>query len=216
MKMNQLSETLAQPFCPVKSNNSQLPLPFPDSMIHHKVTPLHIVGNTLEDIIRRGKAYGVSSSHRVLSPGLLVKKFDLTRDCLQHALGLTTAQREVTLRLLAYWAYYGQVYVKEAQVTSEPGCSKATYWRTIGLLRSLGLIRTIPRFLIREHAQISNLYLLHKLLLVIARYLAEHGVVFWEKWLRPALAMPGQQFWSEIWQTPEDRAGPGAVEFSGS
>jgi hypothetical protein len=56
--------------------------------------------------------------------------------------------------------------------------------------------------------QISNLYLLHKLLLVIARYLAEHGVQFFEKWLRPYLSMPGRSFWPSVIQSPEARAGP--------
>lgn len=207
--------TLAQPFWPVKSLNSQFPLSFPNSMIHHKLSLLPSKIIVSSNNIGINKAYGVSRTYRVLSPGLLVKKFDLVRDFLQYTLGLTLAQREVTLRLLTYWAYYAQVYVKEAQVTSEPGCSKATYWRTIRLLRSRGLIRTIPRFIIRPHAQISNLYRFDKLVLLIARYLAEHGVAFWEKWLKPALAMPGRQFWSQVWETPGVSAAPGALAYSG-
>ena len=208
--------TVAQPFCPVKpSNNSQLPL-FPVSMIHHK----SCLPGSSKVIVSYGnyreRPYGVSRSRRVLSPQLLLKKFDLVRDCLQSVLGLTTAQREVTLRLLRFWAYYGKVYPKEATITEQPGCKKVTFWRTIRLLKDMGLISVVHRYVLRPHAQISNLYRLDRLALLLARYLAEHGTHFWEKWLRPALAMPGQQFWSQIFLTPGDRVGPGVVEFSSS
>ncbi len=205
--------TVAQTFCPVKSTiNSQLPL-FPDSMIHHKVTLPRIVGNTLEDIVERGKRYGVSSSYRVLSPQLFLKQFDRVRDCLEYTLGLTVSQREVALRLLRLWAYYGNVYPKEAQITGQPGCSKATYWRTIRILESRGLVNVINRFIIRPHAQISNLYRLDRLVLLLARYIAEHGEAFSEAWLQPYLTMPGREFWSLIFRGPGDRAGPGLPAF---
>jgi len=142
--------------------------------------------------------YGVSSSNRVLTPGLLLKKFDYIRDYLQYTLGLPTAQRAVILRLLPLWAYYGSVYPKETQITKLPGCSKATFWRTIKVLESIGLIRVVNRYLMRPQAQISNLYLLHNLIVVIARYLAEHGQNFKEKWIRPFLIMPGSQFWPQL------------------
>ena len=199
---------VAQPFCLVKpSLNSQLPL-FPDSMIHHKGG-----GHRNKIIVSyrslyKDKPYGVSSASRVLSPQLLFKKFDYIRECLIHPIGLTTAQREVTLRLLRLWAYYGYVYPKEAQVTGEPGCSKATYWRTLHIMRELGLVQVINRFVIRPHAQISNLYRLDRLLLLLARYISEHGHAFYESWLRPYLTMPGREFWSQIFRVPGDRAGP--------
>jgi len=188
---------VAQTFGYVKS-------PSPGSMIHHKV----IINNTLDNnrhtthriILRKGMClnhYGVSSSQRIISPGLMLKKFDYIRDCLDNVVGLTTAQREVTLRLIRFWAYYGNVYPKESAITLEPGCSKTTFWRTIRILRELGLIRVVNRYILRPHAQISNLYLLHNLVVVIARYLAEHGQDFKAKWLRPFLQMTGAQFWSQ-------------------
>lgn len=164
-------------------------------MIHHKET------TQLKKRIVYSKReypfppYGVSRSRRVLSPQLLLNRYDRVRDCLEDILGLTTAQREVALRLLRYWAYYGNVYVKSAAITAEPGCSKATYWRTVKIMQLRGLITVINRFIIRPHAQISNLYKFDRLLLIIARYLAEHGAAFREKWLRPYLSMPGSQFW---------------------
>ncbi|GAI35243.1 unnamed protein product, partial [marine sediment metagenome] len=96
---------------------------------------------------------------------IMVRATDLTRNftvfggCQQpRKMKLTTAEREVTLRLLRFWAYYGNVYPKASTVAAEPGCSKATFWRTIALLERLGLMRRINRYVIRPHAQISNLY----------------------------------------------------------
>jgi len=153
-------------------------------------------------MIERGKRYGVSSSRRVLSPQLLLKKFDLVRDCLQYRLGFSTAQREVILRLLRLWAYYGYVYPKESLVTAEPGCTKATFWRTIRALRDQGLIHIINRFIIRPHAQISNLYRLDKLVVLIAKYLAEHIAHVWPDWTMPALLTPWPELWSFSFSSP--------------
>jgi hypothetical protein len=167
-------------------------------MIHHKSPSLPnrvIVSYSRLNIDKR---YGVSQSRRILSPQLLLKRFDMVRDCLSEVLGLTTAQREVVLRLLRLWAYYGRVYPKESQITLEPGCSKATYWRTVRLLEELRLISVINRYVIRPHAQISNLYRLDRLALLLARYLNEHGIGFLEDWLSPFLTMPGRLFWRYI------------------
>jgi len=199
---------VAHAFDLVKSPiNSQFPL-FSDSMIHHKelLLPSRIIVSYSN--ICKDRRYGVSSASRVLSPQLLFKKFDYVRKCLADTLGLTTAQREVALRLLRLWAYYGQVYPKEAQITGEPGCSKATYWRTVTILKELGLIHVINRYVLRPHAQISNLYRLDRLVLLLARYIAERGHAFYESWLQPYLAIPGREFWSQIFRAPGDRAGP--------
>ena len=182
-----------------------------DSMIHHNVPgviPRKLIVSYKS--IERAP-YGVSQSRRILSPQILLKKFDRIRDCLEDVVGLSTAQREVVLRLLRFWAYYSQVYPKQAQVSSEPGCSKATYWRTVRQLSDRGLIEVINRYVVRPHAQISNLYRLDRLVLLLARYLAEHGCPFREKWLEPYLSMPGRLFWSIVYQTPEARAGPGGL-----
>ncbi|MBA7560958.1 hypothetical protein ES708_02592 [subsurface metagenome] len=200
--------TLVQPVDSVKSINSQLPLFPPEPVIHHKVQGPYIVGYTIREIQYGGKPYGVSRSHRVLSPGLLLKKYDRVRDCLAGPMGLTVCQREVVIRLLRLWAYYGSVYPKESQVTELPGCSKATFWRTIRELKELGLVHVINRYVIRPHAQISNLYRLNRLVLVIARYLAEHGTGFLEPWLKPYLQLPGRVFWGSLAACRQSRAGP--------
>ncbi len=208
MQATNSPSTVAQTFWPVKSTvNTQLPL-FPVSMIHHKDPLLRNKIIVSYSNIGSSKAYGVSRSRRAITSSLFIKKFDYIRDCLKDVLGLTTSQREVTLRLLRLWSYYGLVYPKASMLTDSPGCSKATYWRTIRLLKDAGLIEVLNRYVIRPHAQISNLYRLDRLALLLARYLAEHGVAFWEKWLRPALTMPGQQFWSQIFLTPGERVVP--------
>jgi len=199
---------IAHPFHPVKSLNSQLSFPLLDSMIHHK-TRISSRGKVIVSYSRYVcKPYGVSQAHRLLPPQLIMKKHDYLRECLEHVLFLTPAQREVTFRLLRLWSYYGQVYPKEAQITAQPGCSKATFWRTISKLKALELVRVVNRYVIRPHAQISNLYLLDKLAVLLARYLAEHIAHAWPDWLKPALAMPLREFCRWLSETPEARAGP--------
>lgn len=177
-------------------------------MIHHKASgdPKKIV--VFYSSISLCQRYGVSSSRRVLSPGLFIKRYDQVRRFLERTLGLSTAQREVALRILRLWAYYGLVYPKESQITQEPGCSKATFWRTVRLLKDAQLVQVVNRFVIRPHAQISNLYLLERLALAIARYLAEHGLVFRGSWACPALATTGQAFWNRIFGSPVATTGP--------
>lgn len=223
-------KNVAHPFCPVKPPIINCPVDgkpcdriikaccscpryiksslSSNSMIHHNVLQGRNKIIVSYGSIYKGTPYGVSRTYRVLSPQLLLKKYDLIRDCLAFTLGLTVAQREVTLRLLRLWAYYGSVYPKESQITELPGCSKATFWRTIHLLEESHLLQVINRYVIRPHAQISNLYRLDKLILVIARYLAEHGIPFLEKWLTPVLTMPAQSFYRWVYQSPGARAGP--------
>lgn len=209
------TRTLAQPFWPVNTHTAINFSCLPDSMIHHKVS-LSEKNNMIVSYSRyRCKAYGVSPAYRVLSPQLLFKKQEYIRDCLYHVLGLTPGQIEVTFRLLCLWAYYGQVYPKEAQVSAEPGCSKATFWRTVRVLKEGGYIGVVNRFVIRHEAQISNLYRLDRLVVVLARYLAEHGTGFLEKWLTPALTMPARLFWDSVLQDRGARAGPLIPAFGG-
>ena len=147
------------------------------------------------------RCYGVSPSQKPdnpLSKSLFIKKYDRIRDFLLQ-LGFTTAQREIILSLLRLSTYYDEVYPKEAQITESSGYSKATFWRTIAKLKEQGLIEVINRFIPREKAQISNLYRLDKLILLIVRWLAEHGVKFTEKWLEAFLKMSGKDFWQKIW-----------------
>ena len=214
--MNRLTDnTVAQTFCSVKSQfNTQLPL-LPDSLRHHSnYTRKRIVGNRGK-VWRETGYYGVSSYYRILTKGLFIKRRDQVRDFLKDVLGFTVAQRELTLRLLEFWSHYGKVYPKIALLCEEPGCSKATAWRTVAILEGQGLIERVNRIMKPTRRQISNLYLLHKLLLLIARYLAEHGQAFYEKWLQPYLVLPGRLFWGGIYRVLEARVGPGGLTLVG-
>lgn len=188
----------------VKCTIDPLSQPFLDSMAHHKVpfSPDRVI------YYCRGKRvpgpYGVPSAQRILSPKLFNKLFDKVRDFLEVTLGFTTAKREVILRCLVYLIYYGKLYAKASQICAEPGCSERTFWRTMSELEAAQLVKIYNRFIFREHAQISNLYDFHKLLILIARYLAEHGQQFAQAWLQPYFAMSGREFWRSYLLAPSD------------
>jgi hypothetical protein len=142
--------------------------------------------------------YGVSSIKRLLSPQALLKHFDQVRQFMTDSLKLTTGQREVVFRLLKLWCYYGKVYSKENQITELPGCKKATFWRTIAILKHNNLVTVVNRYIKRDQAQISNLYILDKLILAIAKYLAEKGAKIHDFGAIKELLLPGSQFWQMI------------------
>ena len=190
--------TLAQVLDTVKPDmNSQLPL-LPDSVRHHSNPHnLYIRGNR-DKVWRETRYYGVSSDYRILTKELLLKRFDKVRDCLKFVLDLPTAEREFILRMLRLWAYYGKCYPTVASLCQEPGCSKATAWRALDKLKSCGLIQTINRYLEPYRRQISNLYILHGLLLVIAKYLAEHIPHVWPDELKPIFHLTWPGLWSSL------------------
>lgn len=181
----------------------------PGTVRHHKENRYGYKKIMSYVLIKRERHYGVSSSYRVLTKGVFNKRFDQVQHCLRDVVGLPLCESEATLVLLRFWAHYGKVYPKAELCCSRPGCSKATFWRAVRRLKDLGLIQTIPRFVIREHAQISNLYLLHNLIVVIARYLAEHGAHNYPKWVMPFIIMPAAKFWGEWVRTLGDTVGPG-------
>ncbi len=181
---------------PVKS--SQLPLPGFEPVAHHNQ------GSTPRKpylVIRRGgpwRSYGVPSRLRGLTVGVLRQKEEQVREYLGGGGGLTHGESQIVMELLRLWTRYGQVYCKSDQMRQNgilpfvaadgheftgtpatqcaPGCSQRTFWRAIAALRERNLVIVVNRFLIRPHAQISNLYKLNRLILLIVRYLAEHGV----------------------------------------
>lgn len=142
--------------------------------------------------------YGVPTERRLLSPGIFTKKFDRIRDYLVYA-GLTPAEREVCLNLLRLYCYCGKVYPKASQFTDQRGCSKRTFWRAIAKLEEQGLIESINRYL--HHLQISNAYRLDKLILILVRWLAEHGYQFTDKFTLALIRITANSFWRTIWTT---------------
>jgi hypothetical protein len=138
----------------------------------------------------------VPTERRLLSPGIFNKKFDRIRDYLANV-GLTPAEREIALNLLRLYCYYGKVYPKASAFTDVGGCSKRSFWRAIAKLEELGLIDRINRYL--YHLQISNSYRLDKLILILARWLAEHGHQFTDKFTLALLRLTDHSFWRTIW-----------------
>lgn len=195
MSKSTVGNILEQPFDNVNPVIKSSPGENSRSMIHHNVSISPRTKVVVSYKSLRSRRYGVSKAQRVLSPQLLFKRFDYIRDALKIVCGLTCSEREVVLRLLRFWAYYGYVYPKASQICSEPGCSEATFWRTIRKLRSSGLIEVINRFVIRPHAQISNLYRLDRLIVLLAKYLAEHIGHLWPDWLDPWLHLTWPEFW---------------------
>lgn len=186
----------------VKSPPQAAPRGSPGSMIHHNEPGARdriiIVGSKAGQWGR----YGVSRSRRIISPQTILRRFDQIRRCLAGPLGLSRKERDVVLELLRLWSYYEEIYPKADQVARAAWCGRATYWRTVRMLEDRGLITVINRYLVREEAQISNLYRLDKLIIVLAKYLAEHGLKFAESWIRPYLMIP----WPDIWRLNFDAA----------
>lgn len=154
--------------------------------------------------------YGVPSPRRIISPGLLNAQWDQIRRFLTEHLFLTTAEREAIFRLLKMATRYSNVYPKASQIAELPGCSVRTFWRAVAKVKDAGLITVINRFLVREEAQISNLYVLTKLCLAIARYLQEHSVRNTLDAIQHFMEMPARRFWRAIKKWPW-RLQPGAT-----
>lgn len=173
-------------------------------MIHHNVPPYNRNIIHIKNGERVTPPYGVSRALRAISPQALNRKDSQIRAFMRGTLGLTLKQELVVNSLLRLWAYYGIVYPKQATLTERPTGSKPTFWRTVALLRDMNLIEVVNRYVKREQAQISNIYLLDKLVLAIARYLSEHGYHFTQRCLRPMLMMDGSTFWRLIYTTQLD------------
>ncbi len=148
-------------------------------------------GNTILERL----TYGVPTKRRLLTPGIFIKKYDRIRGYLIH-IGLTTAEREVALQLLRLYCYYGKVYPKASQFSEYRGCSRRTFWRVVAKLEESGLIERINRYL--HHLQISNAYRLDKLILILARWLAEHGYQFTDKFTLTLIRLTTNSFWQKI------------------
>ncbi len=160
---------------------------------------LHIPKKELDynkKLILKRLTYGVPSERRIITAGVFSKRFDHIRDCL-ITLGFTRAKRDVILTLVRLYAYYGKVYPKAEQVAEYPICSKRTFWRTIVDLEQDGLIERTNRYL--NHLQISNAYRLDRLILILARYIAEHVAQQFTDFALKLIGFAGSNFWRAIW-----------------
>jgi len=192
------STMVAQSFWPVNTQEKSFIGTPPASMAHHKTYLSRNDKLIVSYTVRRYKGYGVPRTYKLLTRGLFQKRYDRVRDCLVTCLGLSNAQREAAIRLVRMAVYYPHVFCKASQVAEQPGCSIRTFWRAIHTLEELGLLQRRSRFVIRPHAQISNLYLLDKLLMLIAYYLAHHMGHIWPDWFNRYLHMSPPEFWRQL------------------
>lgn len=165
-------------------------------MIHYKWSQdrsYQVLFNVNNDV---DTSYGVSSKPRILNIKLMQRHYDRIVIFLRDILGLSPFQVAVAVKLLRFYAYYGRVYPRQSDIQEGHIVSKATFWRTIEKLEGLGLLKRIPRYFIREKAQTSNLYEMEKLLIVLARYLREHGVALADSCVKVILKLGGAEFWS--------------------
>lgn len=160
-------------------------------------SPSTYSNNTLLDTptLLDRETYGVPAPRRMLSSSLLLKKHDYIVSYL-NTIGLTPAERQITLHLLTLYTHYGKVYPKAQEFTQDAGCSKRSFWRAIAKLEDLGVIDRLNRYL--HHLQISNCYRLDKLILCLIRYLAEHGSPYIPSFAYNLLKQVGDSFWQTI------------------
>ena len=168
----------------------------PQSVAHHN--PLSPDSNTIyyKKGIEREKRYGVPSTHRILTMGNYHKHHNDINTMLRVVCGLEKKERSAIFCLLRLFFYYGQVYPKADDVAEQEYISKRTFWRAIGKLRESGVIEVLNRYV--KHKQISNLYRIDKLILMIARFIAEHRPTIFGDF-GDKLTSFFKSFWCEIW-----------------
>ncbi|MBA7573271.1 hypothetical protein ES708_15067 [subsurface metagenome] len=161
--------------------------------------PIPTYSNTTivnKELLLERLTYGVPSERRIITAGIIIKRFDRIRDCLVM-LGFTRAKRDVILQLVRLYAYYGKVYPKAEHVAEDGYISKRTFWRTIADMEQDGLIERTNRYL--NHLQISNAYRLDRLILILARYIAEHAAQQFTHFANKLIGFAGSNFWRAIW-----------------
>lgn len=176
-------------------------------MVHHNSRPLTSLPLTFFYRRRKSKEhsssrkpYGVPSPHRVLPQGVIFKRWRDVQAFFRVTMGLTDPERGVVSELVRLWMIKGEVYAKAKQVKETAKVSHRAFWHTIKRLEEMKMIQVVNRYVQREKAQISNLFLLEKLIFALARFLAECGERNLGPMMARFLALPGQEFWSRIWR----------------
>jgi len=184
----------------------------PQATAHHNSLPSDLNRIYYKKGIEIEKRYGVPSTRRILTMGMFHKHhheilYQLVR------LGLETRERDAIFKLLELFIYYGKVYPKAADIADQAYISKRTFWRAIGKLREMGVVEVINRYI--NHKQISNLYRIDKLVVMLGCYLAEHGHNI-GKWGLDLVCF-FKHFWDQIWDADINLslAAPVKLEVSG-
>jgi DNA-binding transcriptional ArsR family regulator len=163
-------------------------------MAHHNSSTPKDLSIFYKKGIEKEKRYGVPQTRRILTMGMFHKYHDEILRQLTW-LGLETRERDAIFKLLELYIYYGKVYPKAADIADQAYISKRTFWRAIRKLLEIGVIEVLNRY--AKHRQISNLYRLDKLVLMLARFLAEHGHKIGNFGIKLVSLLA--HFWQEIW-----------------
>lgn len=196
---------------PVSSESLSSPPPSSQSMAHHKPLLPDLNKIYFKKGIEREKRYGVPSSYRILTMGNYHKHHDDINAMLRGVCELENRERSAVFCLLRLFFYYGQVYPKADDVAEQEYISKRTFWRAISKLKALGVIEVLNRYI--NHKQISNLYRIDKLVLMIARFIAEHhSTIFGD--FGDKLTSFFRSFWDEIWDADINLSLPAPVKLA--
>ncbi|MBA7546616.1 hypothetical protein ES705_39008 [subsurface metagenome] len=179
---------------PVSSESLSSPPASPLSMAHHNSPTTNNLPIFYKKGIEIEKRYGVPQTRRILTMGMFHKYHDEILHQLTW-LGLETRERDAIFKLLELYIYYGKVYPKAADIADQAYISKRTFWRAVSKLRELSVIEVLNRYV--KHRQISNLYRLDKLVVMLARFLAEHGHNIGKFGIK--LVSRLAHFWQQVW-----------------
>ncbi len=196
---------------PVSSESLPLPPPSAQSTAHHNALSPVVDKIYFKKGIERERRYGVPSTYRILTMGNYHKHHADINTMLRVVLGLENRERSAIFCLLRLFLYYGKVYPKAADVAEQEYISKRTFWRAMEKLRDLGVLEVINRYI--NHKQISNLYRLDKLVVMIARFIAEHHPTIFGDF-GDNLTSFFRSFWDEIWDTDINLSLPAPVKLS--
>jgi len=155
----------------------------------------------------------VPSTYRILTMGNYHKHHSDINTMLRVVLGLENRERSAVFCLLRLFLYYGKVYPKAADVADQEYISKRTFWRAMEKLRDLGVLEVINRYI--NHRQISNLYRLDKLVVMIATFIAEHhlGLFINDALGKYALKMVDFfRSWDQLWDAEINLSLPAPVK----
>ena len=212
-----LCQELTDQNCPENepiSSESVSPLSAsPQSTAHHNALSKDLDTIYYKKGIEMERRYGVPQSYRILTMGNYHKHHGDINNMLRVVLGLENRERSAVFCLLRLFLYYGKVYPKAADVADQEYISKRTFWRAIDKLREMGVLEVINRYI--NHRQISNLYRLDKLVLMIATYIAEHhlGLFINDALGKYALKMVGFfRSWDQLWDADINLSLPAPVK----
>ncbi len=189
--------------------------PYLQSTAHHNALSTSLNTIYYKKGIEIEKRYGVPQSYRILTMGNYHKHHNDINTMLRVVLGLENRERDAVRCLLRLFLYYGKVYPKADDVADQEYISKRTFWRAMRKLQDMGVLEVINRYI--NHKQISNLYRLDKLVVMIATFIAEHHLGLFINDVLGKYALKMVDFfrsWDQLWDAEINLSLPAPVKLS--